>query len=54
MKTRKPIPKDLPRIDVEHDLADEEKRCPCGCIKTRIGKEVSEKLDIIPAKIQVV
>lgn len=51
---RKPIPKDLPRIDVEHDLTDEEKKCQCGCIKTRIGKEVSEQLDIIPAKIQVI
>jgi len=37
---RKPIPKDLPRIDVEHDLTDEEKQCQCGCIKTRIGTKV--------------
>ncbi|RLC17189.1 MAG: IS66 family transposase [Deltaproteobacteria bacterium] len=51
---RKPIPKDLPRIDVEHDLTDEEKQCQCGCIKTRIGTEVSEQLDIIPARIQVI
>lgn len=51
---RKPIPADLPRVDVEHDLTEEEKQCPCGCLKTRIGQEVSEQLDIIPAKIQVI
>jgi transposase len=51
---RKPLPKELPRIDVIHDLAEEEKLCECGCVKTRIGEEVCEKLDIIPAKIQVI
>ncbi len=51
---RKPLPENLPRIEVEHDLTEEEKLCKCGCIKTRIGKEVSEQLDIIPAKMQVI
>jgi len=51
---RKPLPKELPRIEVVHDLTEEEKLCACGCIKSRIGEEVSEKLDIIPAKIQVI
>jgi len=51
---RKPLPKDLPRVDVVHDLEEEEKVCACGCIKTRIGQEVSEKLDIIPSKFQVI
>ena len=51
---RKPLPENFPRIDVEHDLTEEEKQCRCGCIKIRIGKEVSEQLDIIPAKIQVI
>jgi len=51
---RKPLPDDLPRIDVEHDLTQEEKQCQCGCIKSRIGKEISEQLDIIPAKMQVI
>ena len=50
---RKPIPKDFPRIIVEHDLTDEEKRCSCGCVKQHIGDEVSEQLDIVPAVIQV-
>ena len=51
---RRPLPEDLPRIDVIHDLSDKEKICACGCIKDRIGEEVSEQLDIIPAKVQVI
>src|SRR5208337_4247666 len=51
---RKPIPDDLPREEIIHDVPDEEKRCPC-CGKARplIGTEESEELDIIPAKITV-
>ena len=51
---RKPLPDNLPRIEVIHDLSEEEKRCNCGCQMSKIGEEVSEKLDIIPAQIQVV
>ena len=51
---RKPLPADLPRVDVIHDLKEEEKVCACGCMKSRIGEEVSEQLDIIPAKIRVI
>ena len=51
---RKPLPENLPRVDVEHDLSEEEKVCACGCIMDRIGQEASEKLDIIPAKMQVI
>jgi transposase len=51
---RKVLPDTLPRIEVVHDLPDEEKVCGCGAELTRIGEEVSEKLDIIPAIIQVI
>jgi transposase len=51
---RKPLPKDLPRVEVIHDLAEEEKICACGTPLCRIGQEDSEKLDIVPAKIQVI
>lgn len=51
---RKPLPADLPRIEVIHDVSPEEKVCGCGCQKERIGEEVCEKLDIIPARIQVI
>lgn len=53
-KGRKKLAEDLPRVDVIHDLAEEEKVCACGCELSRIGEEISEKLDIVPAKIQVV
>ncbi|MHC4215302.1 MAG: IS66 family transposase [Planctomycetota bacterium] len=51
---RKPLPEDLPRIEKIHDLPEEEKVCACGCELTKIGEEVSEKLDYIPAKLQVI
>lgn len=53
-KGRKPIPDHLPRVEIVHDISEEEKSCACGCQLSRIGEEVSEKLDIIPAKIQVI
>ena len=33
-------------------LEEVEKQCECGCQKKCIGQEVSEQLDIVPAKIQ--
>ena len=51
---RKPLPEDLPRVDDIHDLSEEEKVCACGTLLSRIGQEESEKLDIVPAKIQVI
>ena len=50
---RKPLPPELPRIEIVHDLPEEEKTCGCGCELSRIGEEVSEQLDIVPARIQV-
>ena len=51
---RKPLPESLPRVEVVHDIAEEEKVCGCGTAIERIGEEVSEKLDIIPAIIRVI
>ncbi len=51
---RKGLPDDLPRVEVIHDIPEEEKICACGSALTRIGEETSEKFDIIPAKIQVI
>ncbi len=50
---RKALPDHLPRTRIEHDIPEEDKRCSCGCMKTRIGEETSEQLNIIPAKIEV-
>jgi len=48
---RKPLPAEFPRLDVVCDLPDAEKTCACGVALTRIGEEVSEKLDILPAAL---
>ena len=50
---RQPLPAELPRIDVIHDLAELEKICACGCQRHAIGEVVSEQLDIIPAQVRV-
>jgi len=50
---RKALPEDLPRVDVIHDVTEEEKRCGCGNTKACIGEEVSEQLDIVPAEVRV-
>ncbi len=51
---RQPLPDHLPRVEVQHDLPEQEKTCACGCRLTRIGEDVSEQLDIVPATIRVI
>jgi len=50
---RKPLPDDLPRKEIIHDLSDEEKVCGCGAELVRIGEETAEKLDLIPPQVIV-
>jgi transposase len=50
---RKPLPADLPRIDVIHDIPEEEKVCACGSNLSRFDQDVCEKLDYVPAKVRV-
>lgn len=50
---RKPLPADLPRVRIEHDLPEAEEVCACGCQLSPIGEATSEQLDIIPATIRV-
>jgi transposase len=50
---RKPLPADLPRVEVVHDIAEEEKRCACGGQLSCIGQDICEKLDYVPAKVRV-
>lgn len=53
-KGRQPLPKDLPREEIVFDVEPEEKTCSCcGCEKARIGEDVSEQLEMIPAKLYV-
>jgi len=52
---RKPLPEALPRVDVIHDLPESERLCPHdGNVLTEMNEVISEQLDIIPAKIQVI
>lgn len=52
---RRPLPENLPRVDVIHDLSNEEKVCPNdGATLELIGEDSSEQLDIVPAKVQVI
>jgi transposase len=51
---RTPLPENLPRVEVIHELTEKERQCGCGCLKSRSGQEVSEQLDIIPATMQVI
>lgn len=50
---RKPLPVDLTRVEMIHDIAESEKTCGCGEPLRRIGQEVCEKLEIIPAQVRV-
>jgi len=52
---RKKLPDSLPRVDVIHELAADERLCPHdGNVLAEIGEVTCEQLDIVPAKIQVI
>lgn len=51
---RRPLPADLPREDVVHDIPEGEKICSCGEPLVRMGEETAEKLDIIPVQLKVI
>jgi transposase len=52
---RKPLPKDLPRETVLHDLAEEDKVCDCcGGQLHQMGCDTREQLEFIPATIKVI
>ena len=52
---RKPLPPHLPRVDVIHEIPESMRRCDHdGRLLTEIDEVISEQLDIIPAKIQVI
>jgi transposase len=51
---RKPLPANLPRVEVIHELPEHELTCACGACKQVIGEETSEQLDIIPMQVRVI
>lgn len=52
---RKPLPRHLKRERIEHDLPESEKHCiHCDQDLRRIGEEVSERYEYIPAQMKVI
>jgi transposase len=52
---RKPLPDTLPRIEVIHEIPEDQRYCPHdGQVLAEINQVVSEQLDIIPAQIRVI
>lgn len=52
---RQPLPKDLPREVIVHDIDESDKICDCcGDELHQMGQESSEKLEFIPAQIKVI
>lgn len=52
---RKKLSAALPRVEVVHDIAEEQKVCASdGTMLERIGEEISEQLDYKPAQVRVI
>jgi transposase len=52
---RRRLPADLPRQRVEHQLPEAELPCPeCGTQRHKIGEEISEQLEFVPASLYVI
>ena len=51
---RKPLPAQLPRTRHIIELPEDERTCSCGCQLTEIGEDISEQLEIVPAKLRVI
>ena len=52
---RKPLPRHLKRERIEHDLPEAEKHCAqCDQELRRIGEEVSERYEYLPAQMKVI
>jgi transposase len=51
---RRPLPEWIPRVEILHDLPEDEKVCrEDGSALERIGEEILEQLEFIPAKFRV-
>jgi transposase len=51
---RQRLPEHLPRQRIEYELSAEELPCPdCGHMRVKIGEEVSEQLEYVPASMLV-
>ena len=52
---RRRLPDDLPHQRIEHQLLETELACPeCGEQRRKIGEEISEQLEFVPASLYVI
>ena len=50
---RRPLPAELPRIDLFHEIPETERQCACGALMKPIAEDISEQIDIVPMQIRV-
>ena len=50
---RGPLPAELKRVEIVHDVPEAERTCLCGTPMVEIGCDVSEQLDIVPMQVRV-
>lgn len=50
---RAPLPAQLPRVEIIHEVPAAARTCACGTPMVEIGTEVSEQLDIVPMQVRV-
>ena len=50
---RSPLPAELERVEIIHDVPESERLCECGTAMVVINRVVSEQLDIIPMQVRV-
>lgn len=50
---RSPLPPELERIEIIHDVPESERTCDCGTPMVVINRVVSEQLDIVPMQVRV-
>ncbi|MGB0496678.1 MAG: IS66 family transposase, partial [Kangiellaceae bacterium] len=51
---RKPLPDNLAREEIIHDVSESEKKCDCGHQKEQFGEEVTEQLEVVQPKLTVI
>lgn len=50
---RGPLPPELERVEIVHDVPESERICDCGTPMVVINRVVSEQLDIVPMQVRV-
>lgn len=50
---RSPLPPELERVEIIHDVPESERTCDCGTPMVVINRVISEQLDIVPMQVRV-